>query len=62
MSPSPDERVELPDAAITTGAQAVAAFANKHQLQIPPALREDLARDVLTAAHTHLFTGRDPKQ
>jgi hypothetical protein len=41
---------ELSDEAIARGAAAVAAFADQHRLQIPPELREDLARDVLTAA------------
>jgi hypothetical protein len=45
---------ELPDEVIALGAGAVAAFADEHRLQIPPELREDLARDVLTAAGQHV--------
>ncbi|MEH1130145.1 hypothetical protein [Micromonospora sp. CPCC 206061] len=42
------------DTAVTIGAQAVAAFADEYQVQLPPELREDLARSVLTAAWPHL--------
>jgi hypothetical protein len=42
------------DAAVTIGAQAVAAFADEYKVQLPPHLREDLARSVLTAAWPHL--------
>jgi hypothetical protein len=49
----------LPDAAVATGAAAVAAFADRHQLPIPPDLREDLARQVLTAARPHLDADSD---
>jgi hypothetical protein len=42
------------DAAVTIGAQAVAAFTDEYQVQLPPELREDLARSVLTAAWPHL--------
>jgi hypothetical protein len=38
------------DEAVAVGASAVAAFADHHRLHIPPDLREDLARQVLTAA------------
>lgn len=37
------------DEAVALGAAAVAAFADQHRLRIPPELREDLARDVLSA-------------
>jgi hypothetical protein len=43
----------VPDTAVATGAAAVAAFADQHHLTIPPQLREDLARQVLTAASQH---------
>jgi hypothetical protein len=46
----------LPDAAIASGAQAVAIFANRHRVTIADSLREDLARSVLTAAWPHLPT------
>jgi hypothetical protein len=40
----------LSDEQVALGAEAVAAFADQHRLSIPPQLREDLARQVLTAA------------
>jgi hypothetical protein len=47
--------INLPvsDEAVGLGAGAVAAFADEHRLSIPPELREDLARRVLTAACQH---------
>ncbi|GLI00950.1 hypothetical protein [Phytohabitans aurantiacus] len=63
-APAPDSRhapsEALPDAAVTIGAQAVAAFADRHTLAIPAKLREDLAREVLVAAGPHLTTGHEP--
>lgn len=40
----------ISDAAVATGTAAVAAFADRHRLSIPPELREDLARRVLATA------------
>lgn len=40
---------EPSDESAALGAAAVAAFADRHRLHIPPDLREDLAREVLTA-------------
>lgn len=51
---------DLPEAAVTTGARAAAAFAERHNVAIPAELREDLARDVLVAALPHLATGNEP--
>jgi hypothetical protein len=39
-----------PEAAVTVGAHAVAKFADRHHIPLAPALREDLARAVLTEA------------
>jgi hypothetical protein len=44
------------DETVALGASAVAAFADQHRLSIPPDLREDLARDVLTAASQQTAT------
>jgi hypothetical protein len=52
---------ELPDAAVATGATAVAAFADQHNLAIPAELREDLARQVIAAGRPHLDVG-DPDE
>jgi hypothetical protein len=43
-----------PDAAVASGAGAVALFADQHGIPIPPSLREDLARKVLSAAWPHI--------
>jgi hypothetical protein len=43
-----------PEAAVTVGAHAVAKFADRHHIPLAPALREDLARAVLTEAWPHL--------
>jgi hypothetical protein len=59
-APAPDNGRELPEAAVATGAHAVAAFADRHSLAIPAALREDLAREVLVAAGPHLATNHEP--
>ncbi|MEH1128357.1 hypothetical protein [Micromonospora sp. CPCC 206061] len=50
---------QVSDVAVTVAASAVAAFADQHQLHIPPEVREDLARTVLTAAWDHLSGSRD---
>jgi hypothetical protein len=49
-----------PEAAVTTGARAAAAFAERHNLAIPAELRENLAHDVIVAALPHLATGNEP--
>jgi hypothetical protein len=46
--------VDPPDAAVTSGAGAVAIFADQHGIPIHPSLREDLARKVLSAAWSHI--------
>ncbi|MCW6003748.1 hypothetical protein K1W54_04025 [Micromonospora sp. CPCC 205371] len=50
---------QVSDVAVTVAAGAVAVFADQHQLHIPPELREDLARAVLTAAWDHLGGNRE---
>jgi hypothetical protein len=47
-----------PDAAVASGAGAVALFADQHGIAIPPSLREDLARKVLSAAWPHITSSR----
>ncbi|MEJ3742803.1 hypothetical protein WEI85_05895 [Actinomycetes bacterium KLBMP 9797] len=56
VDPADHDEQWVPDAAVTTGARAVAAFADRHRLDIPDELREELARQVLTAARPNLDT------
>lgn len=59
-SPTAGEHTrQVSDVAITVAAGAIAVFADQHQLHIPPEVREDLARTVLTAAWDHLSGNRE---